>query len=135
MNPKFKIRRCKMEKGKSNFGLIMIVIVVTIALVVGVTQYDSLQKKNGPIADYAANTIMNSMEYLGDLPWDIQVYNLRAVLICGGQKIFVKNNREFGASALNCGYYIAHGVYLEPVSNLLTGEGTIRFAKEKILNE
>ena len=121
-------------KGKERWRVILIVVAV-IVIVAGVILYDSFQTRNATIADNAANTLLNSMVYLGNLPWNVQEFNLRAVMICGDQKIFVKNNQDFGTSALNCGYYIAQGVFVEPGANLWTGEGTIRFAKEAIINE
>lgn len=124
-------------KGKIDLKTVVKIIwIVAIAfiLVWAIYKYDEFQTKNFVMADRAANTLSSSMYFIGYLPWNAGENSLRAVLKCDTATIFVRNNKSLQTSALDCGYYLAQGVILEPVANGWSGEGSIRFVEE-VINE
>ena len=118
-------------KGKIDLKrIVRVILIVTIAilLVWAFIKYDEFQTKNGIRGDFAAQQLIDSMEYLGQLPWNVSEYHLRAILICPGAKVFVDDGKDLGTSALKCGYLLAEGVTVETRSNVWNGDGTIRFS-------
>lgn len=115
-------------------GVFFLFVAILIIFFAGVFLYDATKSKYEQVATNASNTLLGSMTYLGDLPWSVSEYKLRAILVCGGLKIFVTDNQDYGTIALGCGYYIAQDVDLIPKPDLIRGEGYIRFT-EKIPNE
>lgn len=109
-------------------GRVILIVIIAIIIVWAFIKYDEFQTKNGIRADYAAQDLINSMEYLGQLPWNVSEYRLRAILICPGAKVFVDNGKDLSTSALNCGYYLAEGVTIEARTNVWNGDGTVRFS-------
>ncbi len=120
-----------MKKKRSDIWVIYAIVLI-IGAIIFIFALDARRVKYEPIALNASNTILGSMTYLGDLPWSVSEYKLRAILVCNGLKIFVTDNQDYGTIALGCGYYIAQDVELIPKPDFIKGEGYIRFQKESI---
>ncbi len=133
MNPKLKKekqiqkRRFKMEaKGKERLRIVVIIVAIVV-MVAGFIWFDNFQTVNGNRAQAAADQLVSSMSFLGQLPWSSSEYRLRAVLICDGAKIFVDGGKKYSTSALGCSYYLAEGIDVKTVTNVFNAEGSISF--------
>lgn len=111
---------------------ILLIIALATLLIAAFLWYDQRITKNFVMADRAANTLSSSMYFIGYLPWNAEDDSLRAVLKCDTETIFVRNNKTLQTTAIDCGYYLAQGIILEPVANGWSGEGSIRFIKDGI---
>ncbi len=120
-------------KGSENIRVVVLVLIAS-ALVCGFILIDNSYTEKSLRAEAAGNQLLNSMTYLGQLPWDANEYKLRAILVCGENKLFVENGGKFGTSALGCGYLIANGINIETAKGFLDPEGYVSFKKE-VINE
>lgn len=118
----------EMEKHKSDFKVIAVILLFIFA-VVAIFAYDASKKKYEPLADKAANQLISSMTFMGELPYSAHEYKLKAILFCDGINYFVEDNQQFGLMALNCGYMMAREVELVSNFNVFNNEVTISFRK------
>ena len=133
MGQKFFIGIKKEIKMNKKFTSNKVIIIVALAFVslLGASILAFVDFGNG-ISSANAQTnekIIGTITYLGELPWNVEEYSLRAIVICDGQKIFVKGGEKFGTSIIGCSYYMASGIEVEYSPNFLTGDGKIYFKK------
>ena len=108
---------------------VIVILLVAGLLVTGFIWLNNSQTASAKRAEIAANQLLGSMTYLGQLPWSTDEYDLRAVIVCNEMKLFVTNGKKLGTSALGCGYLIADGINVEAVTTAFGSEGYISFQK------
>lgn len=122
----------KMEKKKVTFSKdqvkVILFVLLGIAVLVGVIWYDGFQSKNLILGLKDGETTLASMTRYENLPWDYSEYKLRAIIFCGGHKIFVENGKKLPVSDFKgCGYSLAGNIQVEILADIWKGTGFFAF--------
>jgi hypothetical protein len=121
-----------MEKKKVSFSKdqvkVILFVLLGIAVLVGVIWYDGFQSKNLILGLKDGEATLASMTRYENLPWDGSEYKLRAVIFCGGHKIFVEDGKKMSSSEFKgCGYSLAENTQIEILADIWKGEGFFAF--------
>lgn len=139
MGQKFFIgikKEIKMNRTESRRGLrIVLLSIMGMAFVSFFLWLDWYSGTNTKVAMADSERLMGTITYLGELPWNVEEYPLRAIIVCDGQKTFVRDNSKFGTAIVGCGYFLSQGVKIEYSANWMTGEGKVYFPKISISTE
>ena len=122
-----------MEKKKVSFSKdqvkVILFVLLGIAVLVGVIWYDGFQSKNLILGLKDGESALASMTKYQGLPWNSSENELRAVIFCGGYKIFVVDGSKFPSSHVRgCGYSLAENIQIEIHSDIWKGTGLFEFA-------
>ena len=117
--------KVSISKDQIKFALIVLGV---IGLLIGVIWYDSFQAKNLVLGLKDGESALSSMTQYQNLPWNSSEYKLRAVVFCGGHKIFIENGTKFPSSDFNgCGFSLAEDIEIEIRADIWEGNGFFTF--------
>ncbi len=117
--------KVKVSKDQIKFAVIVLAV---IGLLIGVIWYDSFQAKNLILGLKDGESALSSMTQYQNLPWNSSEYRLRAVIFCGGHKIFIETGTKFSSSDFQgCGYSLAEDIQIEIRADIWKGKGFFAF--------